>query len=274
MSRIWVNGRTMRANASALSPADRGFLLGDGVFETILLKDGMPHRWWAHLERMNDGLNALGIAPLIEEVLLEACQEIASSNGLTEGVIRLTISRGPGGRGLEPDPLTNPTVVIEVNPLPEKPSSLSLMWVDFPRRNPASLSARCKVIGYSDMMIARNSARQEDADMAILLSVTGEVACCDSANLFWFSQGVWKTPALSTGAMPGVTRTAILKSAEQGGEPVMEVSETRNDLSEAEAVCVTNSILGVVPVVQILDRCLDLDHPAIARLKAMEQSSS
>ncbi len=110
---IHLNGALVSAAEARVDPADRGLALGDGLFETIRVRDGRPLRLAAHCARLRAGADVLDLpVPVSDEALGRALEETLKANAVTDGVLRLTLTRGPGPRGLLPPPQPRPTVLI------------------------------------------------------------------------------------------------------------------------------------------------------------------
>lgn len=261
---IWLNGTLLEADQARISAADRGFLLGDGLFETMRLEAGVLRRWERHAARLKSGLATLDIPfdPGLDVPGIAA--ELTRRGALDTATIRLTITRGEGGRGLEGDSAA-PNTAISASALPSPPGGLRLITLDAPRRAPLTLAAHFKMIGYGDNILARRMAKARGGDMAVLLSPEGRIACADSANLFWVTGRTIYTPALDTGALNGTTRAAILDGFARRGLHVEEGHFRQESLASAEAVIVTNATMGAVPATSLDGRPLKATH-ALAEL--------
>lgn len=240
---------------------DRGFLLGDGLFETVLFQAGEPVLWDAHLARLGRGCAALGL-PLPDARTLRAEADRAIRDrrlGSARAAVRLTWTAGSGGRGLaRPEPPT-PRLVVSAaaSPRPEGPASVIVSAI---RRNARSPSARLKTLAYVDNVLARREAEAEGADEALMLNTAGHAACATAANLFWIAEGRLHTPSLACGVLDGILRAQVLASA-----PVEEVRANLDTLLKAEAAFLTNSLIGIRPIRVLAGRFLK-PHPIIDTL--------
>lgn len=225
---------------------DRGLLLGDGLFETMLWTDGgLPHLD-AHLTRMAAGCETLGL-PLFDLAEARALCLAAPAESGVDGVraaVRLTLTAGSGGRGLDrpaaPAPRLGATAA--ASPIVTTPADLALAKT---RRNEGSPAARLKTLSYVDNVLARAEARAAGADEAVMSNNHGDLACAGAANLFWIAEGRLFTPALHCGVLNGLTRARVLELARQLDVEVHEVATGAEALDEAEAVFLTNSLIGV-----------------------------
>jgi branched-chain amino acid aminotransferase/4-amino-4-deoxychorismate lyase len=250
---------------------DRGFTLGDGLFETVLAEAGELVRLGAHLDRMIGGCGVLGL-PEPDRAAAERLMRQALSEAGLEGAraaVRLTLTAGSGGRGLDrPDELA-PRLVASAAPAP-RPETPARLVTSRVRRNHQSPTARLKTLAYLDNVLARAEAREAGADEAVMLNTRGELACAAAANLFWVDEGRLFTPALGCGALPGVTRAQVLAAAAELGLAVQAVRTGVEALHAAEAVFITNALIGVRAASRVDDRDLR-PHPLVARLAAAVQ---
>lgn len=261
---IWLNGTIMDEDEARIGIADRGFLLGDGLFETMRFEAGALRRWDRHRARLQEGAAALGIAFEADLDVPGIAGELTRRNGLEAATIRLTLTRGEGGRGLEAAD-TRPNLVITASPLQRPAAGPHLITLNAPRRAPLTLAAHYKMIGYGDNILARRMARTRGGDMAVMLSPDGRIACADSANLFWITGRTVYTPSLDTGALAGTTRAAILEAFDSRGLHVEQDHFRQESVATAETVIVTNATLGAVPAVMLDGRPLKTDT-ALAQL--------
>ena len=272
----WLNGEFLERSAAHLSASDRGFLLGDGLFETLRFEAGTLRRWARHEARLKAGLEALGIMADLPADMPSLAAELASRNALDAAIIRLTVSRGAGARGLDTavggDAAGASTVLVQAGPLPA-PVSPRLVLIPAPRRAPLTLAAHFKMIGYGDSIHVRRAARASGADMGVMLSPTGHIACADSANVFWVTGRTVYTPSLDTGALNGTTRAAILDECARRDLHIEAGSFRTESLSSAEAVIVTNAVIGARPAASLDGRALRQDHPLVKLICDIERDA-
>ncbi|MFQ5765378.1 MAG: aminotransferase class IV [Rhodospirillales bacterium] len=245
--KIHLNGRLMTASEARIDPADRGLTLGDGLFETIAVRNGKAARLPAHLARLRDGARVLGIpVPADDRALEQALAEMAEANDITEGVLRLTLTRGPAPRGLAPPDPSPPTLLITGAGqalAPPRPATAVIAIAT--RRNEHSPLARIKSTSYLDGVIAAREAAEKGADEALLLNSAGNLAEAAAANLFLVLDGRAATPPIRDGALPGVMRADVIRvlgAAERTLKPA--------DLAAASEALLTNS-LGIRPLVTV-----------------------
>jgi len=249
---IWLNG-AFQEEGAGVDVADRGFLLGDGAFETLYVENRRPAFLAEHLARLHRGLAVLRIpAPAALSDLREIIARLARDNTLAEAraAARITVTRGPGGRGLgfPPTDETAPTMLVTLGPAPAPAEAPLRLFLSERRRYSGAAAAGFKSIGgYVDNMLAFNEARQAGADDALLLNEKGRLASTARANLFLIDEtGAVITPPEGEGAMPGVVRGALIAGAGEHGVSIAETPIAPGDLTRARAF-VTNSLLGLAP---------------------------
>jgi len=225
---------------------DRGLTLGDGLFETILSRDGELVLLDEHLGRMARGCEALGLPPLDRPRAQRLCEEAAAT---VEGraAVRLTLTAGSGGRGLDRLVSPYPRLFATAAPAP-KPQTPATLITATVGRNEGSPASRLKTLSYLDNVLAREEARAAGADEALMLNNAGLVACAAAANVFWLEGERLITPALQCGVLEGIMRAKTIESAGSLGLPVEESCAEIARLTAAEAIFLTSSLVGLRPV--------------------------
>ncbi|MFC3078737.1 aminotransferase class IV [Phenylobacterium terrae] len=228
---------------------DRGLTLGDGLFETVLALSGRLVDWDAHLQRMAAGCQVLGLPAPDAAGADQLARAALAAAGLGEGraAVRLTLTAGSGGRGLDRPQAPAPRMFATAAPAPA-PAAPARLVTAAVRRNADSPASRLKTLAYLDNVLAREEARAAGADEAVMLNTRGELACAAAANLFWIRQGRLETPDLACGVLAGVMRARVLAAAARLGVAATEVRAPEAVLEDAEAVFLTNSLIGVRPV--------------------------
>ena len=255
---LWVNGGLLPAGEPVVDPRDRGFTLGDGLFETMRARGGTALRIERHLSRLRAGAAALGLSPLPKDgELTDAIVGTLTANGLAEAVVRLTVSRGvPARRGLLPEPGQKPSLVIHAEPFAGYPAELyargaRAITSRIPRNEHSPL-ARVKALSYLDNVLARREAEACGADDALLLNTNGDVACASAANLFLLLDGALVTPSAASGALPGTLRGLVAAElAPRAGLEVVERAVRPEELRAAEEAFLTNALIGIAPLTEV-----------------------
>ncbi|WP_417477923.1 aminotransferase class IV [Maricaulis sp.] len=261
---VWLNGEWLNDEAAGPGAGDRGFLLGDGLFETLRYSGGRVYRLEAHEQRLRASCQALDLTCPLDSVSLgPVIAELAGRAGLPEAAIRLTLTAGRGERGLARTGAHEPSCLITAAPLGARPASLSLASIGL-QRSGSSIAARHKTLSYIDNVMARREARRAGADMALLLDTQGRLSGADCANLFWLRDGRLFTPALECAVLPGTARAAVIAAmdVEQGGFGP-------DSLAAAECVFVTNALMGAVAVSRIDGRPAGVGQALPAAVKAV-----
>jgi branched-chain amino acid aminotransferase/4-amino-4-deoxychorismate lyase len=246
---------------------DRGFLLGDGLFETILWSEGRLVLFDGHAQRLIRGCEALGLPAPDPEVLKQAAETAVVSAGLVEprAAVRLTWTAGPGGRGLDRPQRPSQQLISTAAAAPKREAPVRLVTSGV-RRNEGSPASRLKTLSYLDNVLARAEARAAGGDEALMLNNRGDLACAAAANLFWVKDGALFTPALRCGVLDGIMRSEVLRVSAEIGLRAHEVAVNVDALAGAEGVFLSNSLIGLCEVAE-LDRVPVPRAPVVERLR-------
>jgi branched-chain amino acid aminotransferase len=277
---VWVDGRLLRADEPHLSAFDRGFQLGDGVFETLRARGGRPTELPEHVARL--GRSAAGLAISlpsdIEVQITSAVAALLAAEGLAgsdgDASVRITVSRGAFfGRGLlPPDEHPAPTIVVQawaIAPVPPghlldglhlAPSSV--------RRDPENPLSALKTTSRADYVFARVEAREAGADDAVFLTTDGFLSEATSANLFLVRADELATPSLACAILPGTTRDWILRWATDVSLRTNEAWLTTRDLAEADEAFISSSVAGILPVTRFSSSPIGNGRPGPWTLRA------
>ena len=239
---LFLNGAFIAEEQAGIDPADRGFTLADGVFDTLLAVNGALHFADAHFARLHRHAALLGIAPpRTADALPADGMALLRKNSFLQGryALRTTVTRGPGARGLSPPGHPTPTLLMRATPSPAAPEKdVWLIIATVTRRNEHSPLSNIKSLNYGDSLLALLEARERGADDAIVLNTAGNVACATTSNVFIRERGDMLTPPLADGALDGIVRATLLS---EGGR---EASISPDRLRAADQIILTNSIAG------------------------------
>jgi branched-chain amino acid aminotransferase len=261
---IWLNGTLVEAAQARIDPADRGLLLGDGLFETIVAREGIVRDHGRHFVRLKSGADILRIAvPFDAAALSAALSAVLCANMLRDGVLRLTVTRGVGPRGLLPPKGILPTVMITATAMPPPGGVLSVVIAKGVSRDETSLLSGVKTLNYLPNILARVEAAERGADDALLKNKAGRLAEASAGNLFVRQEGKWLTPAVSEGALPGIRRARLIDA-----RMVHETTIKLADIFSASAVCIGN-VLGLRMVSEVEGRAIETDESAVVHLAAI-----
>jgi aminodeoxychorismate lyase len=252
---VFLNGQLVPEGQAVVPVNDRGFMYGDGLFETMRVFNSRPFRMAQHLERMVRGANYLKIPmPFTPKELQHSAAELIEENKMAEAVLRVTLTRGLGVRGYSPKGAEKPTVVMtmhEIEPLnPANPPRWSMVTSSFhiPASDPlASFKTMNKLL----QIAARAEAEAKDADEALLINTNNEVAEAAGANLFWLYHDKICTTPTGRGALPGITRAVVLEICQVLGLQTNKRVIKREALKNAEAIFLSQSAVGLVSIVNL-----------------------
>jgi branched-chain amino acid aminotransferase len=247
---VFLNGQFVPDAEAVVPVSDRGFLLGDGLFETMRVVRGRPFRFAQHLERMARGAVFLKIKlPFTPKEMQEFAEQLIKQNQMPDSILRVTLTRGPGGRGYAPKAGRNPTLVMTLNAAPKAGAEWQWKLVTSSFRIPAADPlAPFKTTSKILHVMARIEATERGADEALLLNTDGDVAETASGNLFWVDDDQVCTAPERCGLLPGITRAEVLEICRNLGWPVTQRVTGPETLRKAKGIFVTQSVFGVVPV--------------------------
>lgn len=246
LSWCWLDGVVGPTAEARIGVTDHGLTVGDGVFETMKVIDGVPFALGRHLVRLRRSAGALGLAvPLDDAGLRGACDEVigaAGAAGAAVGRLRLTLTGGPGPAGSERAPV-DPTMLLVTGPASHWEATTAVLTVPF-TRNPTGALAGVKSTSYAENVVALARARTAGATEAIFADVDGRLSEGTGSNVFVVRDGELLTPALSTGCLAGITRELVLE--------VTDATETEDlrlaDLQRATEAFLTSTTRDVQAV--------------------------
>lgn len=238
---IWLNGRLKPAAEAGLLPLDRGFTLGDGVFETLRAYDGKPFAVSRHWKRLAHACETTGIA-------VPTCDEFASvlnltlaANNLLEARIRFTVTRGCDPEG------SSPTMVCSATPAPVFEAAERVVTVPWTRNEKGAL-AGVKSTSYGENIMAIAHAKRENAGEALFLNTRGELCEGATTNIFIVKGTDVFTPPLSSGCLAGVTRELVIGLCREHQISISEIPLTLQQLMDADEAFLTSSTREVHPI--------------------------
>jgi len=249
---VFLNGQFVPEEQATVSIFDRGFLYGDGLFETLLVQNGKPFRWTQHLERLRRGAEFLKIKlPFSPEELQKFRDDLISRNEMREGLLRLTLSRGVGLRGYSSNGADRPTLTMTLHPTSQNSSANEIgerwkLMTSSVRLPAGEALAQFKTCNKLSQILARAEADDAKVDEALLLNTDGFVVEGASSNLFWIEHDEVCTPPLVSGILSGVTRAVVLDICDSLQIKTREVNITPARLKMAEGVFLSLSSRGVM----------------------------
>jgi branched-chain amino acid aminotransferase len=264
---IYINGQYFSREDAKISVYDHGLLYGDGVFEGMRIYSGKVFALDDHMTRLYESARAIMLEIPIEiDALTTAVNETVAKNGLTEGYIRLVVTRGGNQLGLNPFSCEAPQVIIIADTIslyPEKfyTEGLELITASTIRNHPAALSPRVKSLNYLNNIMAKIEAIRAGCIEAVMLNTKGEVAECTGDNIFIVRGGRLITPPIDAGILEGITRNTVIDLARENGIEVAEEAMTRHDIFVADECFLTGSAAEVIPAVKLDGRVIGDGKP-------------
>ena len=264
---IFINGKLYDKEDAKISVYDHGLLYGDGVFEGMRSYGGKVFRHREHLERLWKSARAIMLEiPMTMDEVEAAVNDTLATNNITDGYIRLVVTRGAGSLGIDPNRTSDPQVIIitdKITLYPEEyyENGLEIVTVSTIRNHPAALSPRVKSLNYLNNVMAKIEGLQAGCEEALMLNHNGEVAECTGDNIFIVRDGELLTPSVDAGILEGITRQTVIDLAQEAGVPVCETALTRHDIFIADECFLTGSAAEVVPVVKLDSRVIGTGQP-------------
>jgi branched-chain amino acid aminotransferase len=250
---VWLNDALTPISQARVSVNDRGFLFGDGLFETLRAEAGRVLFLPEHLERLEASARVFNLPFPGAVPWRERLEALLAANGLSLGRARIKIllSRGEAeGLGLPPGP--RPTLVIWAQPYtPPSPAEYAGGWpVSVFPEGRSTFMGRHKSLNYLYYLAARQYALNRGAKEALILSADGLVSEGAATSLVYLRQGRYCTPA-SASALPGVTLTVLGRELAARGLTLEACPTTLAQLQEAQGLWLANSLMGLMPVAAI-----------------------
>jgi len=243
---LWLDGQLVSADEARVSPFDHGLLVGDGVFETMRVYDGVPFAWTRHHQRLVRSAAGLGLRAPESQELRTAVDDVLAANGLTDGRIRLTVTGGPSPLGSERGG-GPPTVIVAGAPATVWPPIVDIVIVPWSRNEHGAVTG-LKTTSYAENVRALAYARERDAGEAIFLNTRGELCEATGSNVFVIRDGVLLTPPADAGCLLGVTRALVLELSADHGVPAEEAALGPAALGDADEAFLTSSTREVQPI--------------------------
>ena len=269
---VYLNGSLIPLSQARVPVMDYGFLYGFSLFETMRAYRGRAFRLDRHLERLARSAGRLGIQD-VTPGLKDAVESTIQANKLTDARIRITVSVGEGSTTPDPASCRRPTVLIaasEYHPFPEEVYQRGFKAIiSSARRNSLSPLSRLKTGNYLESLLARQEARQAGSDEAICLNEKGLVAEASMSNVFLVIAGALATPKEENGILPGVTREAVLEMATRLNIGSTERDITPEEIFQAQEVFLTNSLMEIMPLTEMVGKSIGGGKPGPVTVKMM-----
>jgi branched-chain amino acid aminotransferase len=285
---VWINGRLEPAASALLTVTDRGFQVGDGIFETLRVVGGQVLELSLHASRLQASASVMAL-PLpgdLEHRLGLAIADVCRANRLdgpaVQAAVRVTVSRGAvDGRALLPPDDVSPNVVVQAWRVEPAPAGLPAQGVRLAisgvRRDPASPLATVKTTSRAEFVYAQIEARRRGADDALFLTTDGHLAEASSASVFLVQGAGLATPSLDCGILVSTTRGWVISAGGPGlGLAVRQGHLTPDDLFAADEAFLASSVAGIRPVISVDGRPIGAGTPGVwtLRLRALRENAA
>jgi branched-chain amino acid aminotransferase len=255
--KIWMNDKLVDESEARVSVFDHGLLYGDGVFEGIRVYSGRIFEFDAHLKRLYESAKVIRLdIPMTIEKMVSATQQTVKANSVTDGYIRLIVTRGEGLLGINPFTCKTPQIIIiadKVQLYPEElyGTGMKIISASTIRNHPLSIPPQVKSLNYLNNIIAKIEAIDNDVPEAIMYNHQGFVAEASGDNVFIIKNGTIFTPPIEAGALDGITRGIVMKLAKKEGFDVVEKDLTKFDLYVSDEFFLTGTAAEVIGIVGI-----------------------
>ena len=265
--KIWLDGNLVDENDAKVSVFDHGLLYGDGIFEGIRVYSGKVFEEYAHLVRLYESAKCIRLdIPMDIEELSDALKQTVEANNISDGYVRLVITRGVGTLGLNPFVCKKASVIIIASSIQLYPEELyengmKVISSSIMRNHPQALPPQVKGLNYLNNVLAKIEAIDNNVLEAIMYNHQGYVAEATGDNIFILKHGKLYTPPSNSGSLDGITRQVVIKLATEQGHEVIEKNLTRFDLYIADEFFLTGTAAEVIPVVDIDGRKIGNGKP-------------
>lgn len=273
---VWIDGKLLPKSQAMVSVFDHGLLYGDGCFEGIRVYRGTIFKCKSHVDRIFRNAGRLRMEmPYTPEQITTMMAECIEANGLSDGYIRLIVTRGVGTLGLNPFKCARPTVIciadqIQLYPDEMYEQGMKIIVAKRPRTPTACLDPALKSLNYLNNILAKVEAIDAGCLEAIMLSTEGHVGECTGDNLFIVKGGELFTSPLDVGMLDGITRHFVITEVAPAlGISVHEPVLTLSDVLAADEIFLTGTAAEIIAVTQVEDTVIsDGEGPVTKRLRA------
>ncbi|MBW9206091.1 aminotransferase class IV [Mumia sp. zg.B17] len=260
--RAWINGRTLESpHEPALGVLDHGLVVGDGVFETIKVVDGVPFALTRHLERLARSAGGLGIGEPDLDLVRRGVEATVNGQVIPFGRIRITVTSGPGPLG-SPRGDQGQTVVVVAEPSTPPPATTAIATVPWARNERGALSG-LKTTSYAENALMVEHALRHGASEAVMANTAGLLCEGTGSCIFYVLDGQLVTPTLESGCLAGVTRALVLEWCRDEID-VVERDEPIEVLERADEVFLAGTTRDVQGIHRVDDRELAAPGPVTA----------
>ena len=248
---IYLNKVMLEATKARVAPVSSAMLYGRGVFTTVAIHNGTPFLWPDHWRRLKDHADKLSVnhTGCTAESIGEAVTKLAAVNQVDEGRARVILLARSGRDFWKSKSVGRKTDVLIMTGDPQHVRAAGMSLAVSPYRvNTMSALAGIRSLNYLEQVLSWEEAQSREFDEAVVLNERGEIVSATMANIFWVREGTLHTPALSTGAIAGITRNAVIELAHKQFIPVIEGVYELSDLVDADEIFLTSASIEVAQV--------------------------
>jgi branched-chain amino acid aminotransferase len=271
--KIWMYNKLVDKEEAKVSVFDHALLYGDGVFEGIRVYSGKIFEFDAHLDRLYDSAKVIRLViPMDRDVLADAVKKTVEANKVTDGYIRLIVTRGAGDLGLNPFICKEAGIIIIADSIQLYPkefyeTGLKVVSATTIRNHPLSLPPQIKSLNYLNNILAKIEALDKGVNEAIMYNHEGYVAEASGDNVFIVKNGTIYVPPAQAGSLEGITRAVVIRLAKKENIEVVEKNLTRFDLYACDEFFLTGTAAEVIGIIDIDGRVIGDGKPGpITRL--------
>jgi branched-chain amino acid aminotransferase len=251
---LYLNNKLVSKSKALISVFDHGFLYGDGIYETLRAYNGVVFKLDEHIDRLFRSASMIGLTiPKGPDAIKKTVYTTLRANRQKEAAIRITISRGAGPIGLDPDLCPKPTFVIMSNKFKAYPGQyyqkgVKVAIVNTRRNLKGAINPAIKSLNFLNNILAKREAKDKGAYEAIMLNYRGHLAEGTISNIFFVKDNILHTPETGVGILDGITRKSILDIARESGIEINEGRFKKEDLLNSREVFISNTTMEVMPV--------------------------
>jgi 4-amino-4-deoxychorismate lyase len=254
---LLINGTT----DDLIPISDRGLQYGDGLFETMAVIQGKPCQWHRHMARLSRGEEMLGFPPSDKLQIKQAAFSLCS--GHSQAVLKIILTRGSGGRGYAPPNPCSPRHFLTLHPWPDYPRAWYAKGIDI-KTGRTRIGRNSQLAGYKhlnrlEQVLARKECQDRSLVECLMMDEEDRVICGAQSNLFMFQGDTLYTPDLTHSGIAGIVRELVIECAGQLSIPLVITDLNRDRLMNADAIFITNSLIGFCPVASLNRQPFDLD---------------
>jgi branched-chain amino acid aminotransferase len=251
---IWLNGTICPLAEARISPLDHGLLVGDGVFETLVARQGQPFAAREHWQRLVNSCRIMGMVPMPLEQYLAALEAVLKANELKDARLRVTLTTGDGPLGSDRGKGAKTALVtaVALKPWPATEKVCLVPWT----LNENGPLAGAKSVSYGGNVRALALAKSQGCGEALMANTRGELCEGTGSNVFLVLRGRLVTPPLSSGCLPGITRGLVIKACQSSGIDCFEEPVPVSALDHCEEAFLTSSTRDVHPIAELDGRLL------------------